>query len=627
MKTKMLLLTGCLFCATTLSAQNNTFLQKWETKVKLQRSGIWDNYTRTATAPQNQTVYALYLSGKNVATFRSIGECQSEKNQLKSIANTMLTTSKPSSSTGSGSSGGAMSELERMAAGSGVDVVGMKGNIRNAVNKSVAEAEAKNKRESLSSVESQCSCRSESNPNYDPNAKSNDLGYSGLFPPTDNNKTGGNQSGSTFADNQQTQYDNIFEAPSARTPQQPTAGATPGVNLNFEGLSQHTNTGGGIYVGDGNWTAPIVPEQSIKLDGLDTKNIEEYRKWIEKIKSQPFDVEVLQYRKKLLESKYEETMIDCNKFSEFDDCQIKLKPISDAIKLIDKEIVGRKEWLESLPKDKEELAKLEKEYQKLAEMAQIAECAYHKNEFPEGWNEIKDKNLTQLINNINTIGYTTGFECVVLQKDDNYVISFRGTDGLDNIFSIDGYTEANLDIIYGWSGYLSSDAAQTNMTINITKEIVAELKRQGIDSDKITTTGHSLGGHLAAEAALNCGLTAYTFNSMDISMTSKIKIAEKSEIEKGITIDASKIHNYVSPNDILNGTPVGFTNVGENAKGGVSNSTISYPNDKGKIVDAKIEYGNTEVIKEDYEGHSIKPLWQFLKQRHYDIEDKINSKE
>ena len=44
-----------------------------------------------------------------------------------------------------------------------------------------------------------------------------------------------------------------------------------------------------------------------------------------------------------------------------------------------------------------------------------------------------------------------------------------------------------------------------------------ELRRKGVDLNKLSFTGHSLGGGLASIAALDTGLSAITFNAMAIS--------------------------------------------------------------------------------------------------------------
>jgi hypothetical protein len=48
-----------------------------------------------------------------------------------------------------------------------------------------------------------------------------------------------------------------------------------------------------------------------------------------------------------------------------------------------------------------------------------------------------------------------------------------------------------------------------------------ELRNKGIDSKDLQLTGHSLGGRLAAEAAIKNKLMAYTFNSADVSLDTR----------------------------------------------------------------------------------------------------------
>ncbi|MCL2596187.1 MAG: DUF2974 domain-containing protein [Paludibacter sp.] len=341
-----------------------------------------------------------------------------------------------------------------------------------------------------------------------------------------------------------------------------------------------------------------------------------------------FNIDSLLSQKKALEVEYMEMLDLCKNAKSDYACLNLTKPIVDKMEAINQRIEGREEWKNKVKNMSPEELKLKEDTMRFAaDMAKISDCAYHTNDFPDGYHPVQDENLSKIINRANTDGEKIGFECVLLKTDDNhYVIAFRGT---DDIFK--SSKEGNADKINGWTGLLDSDMPQTKLAKSVTNDIVKTLTNPpyNIDKDKIVTTGHSLGGHLAAEAALHSDLSAYTFNSMDISKTTKIEIAE------GKIKDASKITNYVSVNDPLNGTPVGFCDVGKNATGGVSNSTVSYPDISSGMTKkaggefdyptktVKIKYGNTIVIKENNEGHVIKPLYQALEQRDDDLKEAL----
>jgi hypothetical protein len=245
MKTKiLLLLAGVLFCAATLSAQSNAFLQKWEQQVKSQRGGAWNTATRNASAPQNKNVYALYVRGKKVAAFGSNSECENERKTLRSIAGSMV--SSPQS--------------------------GGKSHLDNVLSKKLAANQAKTRQEIQSGIDGQCSCRSENNPGYDPNRASSakpgnegNSAYGNLaVPKFDNDEI---LSDPLFGDNPETQYDNIFDAPSARNSQQPNISTTivlPDVNVNFDDMGEYI--GRGIRVGNENWKADWQKQPEFRYD-------------------------------------------------------------------------------------------------------------------------------------------------------------------------------------------------------------------------------------------------------------------------------------------------------------------------------------------------------------------------
>jgi len=256
-------------------------------------------------------------------------------------------------------------------------------------------------------------------------------------------------------------------------------------------------------------------------------------------------------------------------------------------------IEGRVEWLEKVEKmSPETLIAQEKNWGKIAEMAGLAEYSYKEKEGlpPDStWKPVKNSNLSDIIANANT--NDAGFHCELLEKDGKYVVSFRGTELTDIIK--DGTADVTGDI------YKST---QTKMAIKATKDLIAA----GIDPKAIQLTGHSLGGRLAAESAIECGLVAYTFNAADISHETRSEI--------GIN-NKGNILNIVSADDPLTTSTFGLGS----SKGGINRQNQL----KSLTPIATNEYygGYTNVIKEAYTGHGITSLRQALEQRHNDIKD------
>lgn len=621
----------CLFCTAVSSAQNSTFIDKWERQAR-SRAASWNSYTRTATAANRPTYTSLYVNEKIIASFSDAGTCRAKISELKKLAENMYgKQSRSSSSSRSNSSigkgGQATRDLERM---TGVNLNEM-ARASNALDGLKAEADAKIKQKILSQIEGYCSCRTENNPNYDPNTKPGDFGYADLFTSNDNEKTDNeNPSNSPFADNPQTQYENIFDAPSARTPQH--TNTSEEVSLNFEHLETSArSTGRGIRVGNTNWKSDW--QTPVEQEEISTNSMEEYGKWREKINSQPFDMEVLQYNKRQLELQYDEVAKNCDKFSEFA-CLNELKTIADKIDVLQKRMDGRTEWLDKVNNMSNEiLVAQERNTAKAMEMAGLAAASYANYEerggIPKGWtNETSSTGFETVLLKTNNEGIKSGFHCELFKNEDgNYVLSFRGTDNIR-------------DVVKAWGQGNFYFDEQTQSALKITEDIIKELEDRGIPREKLQLTGHSLGGRLAAEAAIEYGLTAYTFNSADVSL----------ETRKGEkTGKSGNIINTVSANDFLTastfglGKPDGGINYNWSSNLIETKKTAGIPYvDKAKtmtnitkevagIRTGTYSPGYTNVVKEVYgngqiDGHDILLLRRALEQRHQDIVNEKNNR-
>ncbi|MDR2823913.1 MAG: hypothetical protein LBB41_01775 [Prevotellaceae bacterium] len=595
---KNLLIVMCLFCAALSSAQNSTFIDKWEAQAR-SRAASWNSYTRTATAANRPTYTSLYVKGKVLASFNDAGTCRSKILELKQLAGNMYgkqssssSSSRSNSSIGKG--GQATRDLERM---TGVNLNEMV-RASNALDGLKAEADAKSKQKILSQIEGYCSCRTENNPNYDFNTKPGNFGYGDLFTSNDNEKTDNeNPSNSPFADKSPP---HIFDMPSARNSQQPPTGAK--VSLNFEHLETSVgSTGRGIHVDNPNWKSdwqtPVERIESNKENSIEAEMRER-----ERIAAlNPFDLELLNLKKTALERQLKEYRDLCKGTI---DCpwNTEMNKIQDAIDVLDNQIAGREKWLEDIGKMSDDVLEAqEKNYKNLEEMAGLANCSYEGRKIPDGWKKCID---FACIDQTNINGAESGFRCELLYNENTkkYVLSFRGTDDINDVLK--AWAEGN---------YVKTDE-QTALAMQVTKDLL----NKGIDPKDLQLTGHSLGGRLAAETAVENGLIAYTFNSADVSL----------ETRSGEKVKTSgNILNTVSANDILTSSSFGLgastssIPLAGNSKQGVNKNWSSNTYSPGYTNVIQEAYGNSKL-----DAHDMNFLLNSIKQRHSDIVTYRNKK-
>ncbi len=132
------------------------------------------------------------------------------------------------------------------------------------------------------------------------------------------------------------------------------------------------------------------------------------------------------------------------------------------------------------------------------------------------------KELLEGAKQLNSYHMKSGLDAYVLQKDNDIVVAFRGTQ------------QYNEDLNDGAEILFNKVPKQAKEAYEICKEIKANY--QGYD---ITVTGHSLGGGIGAYAAARNGLQAVVFNP--IGTAGLIKTDEN--------IDTSRIINYCNPRD------------------------------------------------------------------------------
>jgi hypothetical protein len=498
----------CLFCAGVLSAQDSPFIQKWEQQART-RGASWKNFTRTATAASRPKYTSLYLKGKLLASFNDNNACRKKIEELVEIAENTYGKSASATSNSSRTRGQSTRDLERMT-GVNIDAA------MNTIGNKKAEADAKRKQEVFSQIRGYCECRTENNPAYKSgtqSAKPDGFGNGDLF--ADGNSGSADIPDNPLLDGIQTQYDNPFDAPSARNPQPAQQGAQPGVSLNFDGAEQYA---GGIYVGNPDWksdwqTLPELEEPDYmtgKFDAIkkeiavDLKFRDEVadsiRAFLEnRSASIPqlmhslyrertgYDIEELRNKKYLTE---EERKIaeDYNHFVkqmaielDYQANEAKKKPDPEK-NLIDFAIMAGDVY-----KDGSRLLK-DTDWRPLTSSGGIEDEAIAR--------------AIDAINSFNTQNNNnSGFYAQIYKNEltGEYTLAFRGTE-------MTSLTDWKNNIQQGFSTFSEQYAFAASIGECLSRS-----------DAKINIVGHSLGGGLATVAGLKTGFPTYTYNQADIS--------------------------------------------------------------------------------------------------------------
>ncbi len=265
-------------------------------------------------------------------------------------------------------------------------------------------------------------------------------------------------------------------------------------------------------------------------------------------------------------------------------------------------------------------------YTEYSTMSALAGNCYlsPENSCPDGWQKVEEKSLRKIIDdmNDNNCGYHCDF---YINEEGKYVLAFAGTDDkLDTLNWIPGAISklqgTNSDELLQKiaNEYLEIVNGQTSKTLETVKNIMEKL---GPDAkDKLVLVGHSLGGRLASEAAIEYGLPAFTFNTAGISMETRNEI-KRGDFDKAD--NAGRIINITTSNDILTniqGYPLG--KVYECLK-------VQYSLPIGalvKVIEALenlFVYNSTDIgmigahieLSESYSGHSIVGLNKSIEYR------------
>jgi hypothetical protein len=373
-----------------------------------------------------------------------------------------------------------------------------------------------------------------------------------------------------------------------------------------------------------NWTSPTQKNVSYGEDLFQAKmqafdaSLEAEKREHERITAlNPFELEALNRKKGALEGTLQEYKDLCKGVI---DCpwEREINKISDEIDVLTKQIDGREEWLAQVGKMSEtELTRQEQKYQKFVDMASMSDFCYKDAKSlpdpPAGWTEIKMDNspLGRIMAEANSHD-DAGFQCSLLYNEQTgkYVLAFRGTEFgrelIDDGVRADGFGSI-------W------ESEQTRLA----KKTVDDLMILGkINKEDLELTGHSLGGGLAAEAAIEYHLTAYTFNPKGISDVTHEKIAQNNYNYNGI------IHNVVATNDPIQKIQNGFSEYVAPAFNVAKDMTplihpaFSLMTKKTNPINVR-PIGGFTTIKEAYgnggEGHRIPFIRQALTLRHNDI--------
>lgn len=158
---------------------------------------------------------------------------------------------------------------------------------------------------------------------------------------------------------------------------------------------------------------------------------------------------------------------------------------------------------------------------------------------------------------------STGFDALIVKKDDQIIVSFRGTEGSDILGS--GYQDLVTDIRYIVRKHPVHKKAvdprgegfRTDVYYNKEKntyyeenqfrqaeQLIKEIKKENPNTE-VSVTGHSLGGALAQYVAAR-----YKLNAVTYSAPSVVDLLDKKTKEKVMAGEFdSTVINYVHPKD------------------------------------------------------------------------------
>ena len=574
---RFLFLILCCICGTCVA--QGDFINKWEQQA-LSRGSRWNYETQRATAAYNYTYTSLYVNGRFVASFSDAGTCRSKITELKQLAEQMQnqnTPTQPKQNSGEiNLNKPATQELLRAAGVSEQEMKRQLQSVDNGLNNAYNAMQNQKKQDQLNKIDGLCSCLTEQNPNYDPKASM----YSGnndLFDfPNNEGNDGTGQFNILF--DESTQYDNILDVLDTPNPRGFTTQTYQPVTLNFDDMNKYGNSQTAIYTDPHNLAVNRQIQQQPDLPEM-VNTIDAEKEERERIAA---TIESLNIEKEKWEREWEEIAKECSKSKNEFFCVNQLKSISEKIEALTIQI-AKTEWLQSLANlSPNELQQQKEYYQNLYNMALFANHSYgNDTPLPNGFKKPDNDNLNNLVEDYNTSKSWAGFSCEVFQNEEGkYIVAFRGTDPPE--WDIKQLKETAKDFFVADILETLVHVSQTKAALNLIEDLMYKYE---ISADNITVTGHSLGGRLAAETAIKHGLTAYTFNAADISVSTKAS---------NYINPKTNITNTVSSNDWVTGT-VGL--------GGYFGGNVS----------------DNKILKEANGGHSMADLANNISERLTDI--------
>lgn len=154
-----------------------------------------------------------------------------------------------------------------------------------------------------------------------------------------------------------------------------------------------------------------------------------------------------------------------------------------------------------------------------ADLADLADYAYKDSDvkLPEGWVDLgaNDAGLAAIIDKYSVSGILpSGLKCSLMAKGTRQALVFAGTDfpadwkNLNQVmdFIIDAYEDVN--------GAINDEATQFVLACKLVDELI---EKGYVTVDRLEFAGHSLGGRLASEMAVQYGCPAVIFNAAGVS--------------------------------------------------------------------------------------------------------------
>ena len=293
---KFFILSFCCLWAIAGIAQSNKF-DEWKQK-SLAKSRSWSNFTREATVAHNRIYYSLYIDRQFVASFANVSNCNAKKQELRRLAEQIFNSNTTKESSNYRSSAKVRQGLRELSGMSDAEIDQMNKQLESKRDEAVNKQKAEENKKLLADIDKSCDCRTETNQNYDPDAKPYDFGNNDLI--SDRDKTEPNLNTMLFGD-AQTQYDNVFDALAATKAGATTTAVTgipPATNFDFDEMEKYVSKSSNeIYVDNTNWKGPIS-QPPIYLGDSTKERMAKYDEYMNSLDGQ---LERLQKAKNVLE--------------------------------------------------------------------------------------------------------------------------------------------------------------------------------------------------------------------------------------------------------------------------------------------------------------------------------------